>query len=85
MEHADDADANTAAGKRGLADEDEGVERIAVLGQRALDEAVVRRVRHGGEQTPVEDDRAELLVELVLVARPGRDLDEDHDVHGRRA
>ena len=74
--------ANPAAGERGLADEDERVERVAVAAQRPLDEPVVRRVRHRGEQAPVEDDRAELLVELVLVPRARRNLDEDDDVLG---
>ena len=80
---ADDATANPAAGEGRLADEHERIERIAVAAQRSLDEAVVRRIRHRGEETPVEDDRSELVVELVLVPRPGRNLDEDGDGLGR--
>ena len=66
-------------GKRRLADEDERVQRIAVAAERALDEPVVRRVRHRREEAPVEDDGAELLVELVLVPRARRHLHEDDD------
>ena len=80
VEDADRPDADAAAGERRVADEDERVERVAVLGEGALDEAVVGRVAHRGEQAAVEDDPAELVVPLVLVARPARDLDEDHDV-----
>jgi hypothetical protein len=43
VEDADDAGADAAAGKRRLAHEHEGVERVAVLPARALDEAVVGR------------------------------------------
>ena len=57
VEHADDAPADAAAGERRLADEHERVERIAVAAHRALDEPVVGRIRHRGEQAPVEDDR----------------------------
>ena len=57
VEDADDPAADAATGKRRLADEDERVERIAVAAHRALDEPVVRRIRHRGEQPPVEDDR----------------------------
>src|SRR5439155_4147814 len=77
VEDADRADADPAAGERRVGDEHERVERVAVLGERALDVAVVRGVRHRGEEAPVEHDAPELLVPLVLVARARRDLDED--------
>ena len=67
VEDADDASADPAAGERRIADEDEGVQWIAVPAHRPLDESIVRRVRHRGEEPPVEDDAAEFLVELVLV------------------
>ena len=44
VEDADGADADAAAGKGRVADEHERVERVAVLAERALDEAVVGRV-----------------------------------------
>ena len=85
VEDPDDPHADAAAGERRLADEDERVQGVAVASERPFDEAVVRRVRHGGEEPAVEHDRPELLVELVLVPRPGRHLDEDDDVgHDRR-
>src|SRR5438874_2947624 len=77
VEDADRADADPAARERRIGDEDERVERVAVIRERPLDEAVVGRVGHRGEQPPVEDDAAEPLVPLVLVARARRDLDED--------
>src|SRR5579859_1454023 len=77
VEDADRADADPAAGEGRVGNQDERVERVAVLGKRALDEAVVRGIRHRREQAPVEDDSAELFVELVLVARARRNLDED--------
>ena len=77
--HVEDPDrmhADAAAGEGRIADEDERIERVAVLGEGALDESVVGGVAHRGEQAPVEDDPAELLVPLVLVPRSARDLDE---------
>src|SRR5256886_2730823 len=76
VEDADRADADPAARERRLGDEHEGVERVAVIGERPLEEAVVGGVGHRGEEAAVEDDAAELLVPLVLVAGPHRDLDE---------
>ena len=69
-------DRDQAARERRLGDADHRVERVAVLAERVGDEAVVGRVDDRGEQEPVELDAAELLVPLVLVARPLRDLDE---------
>src|SRR5579859_1180727 len=84
VEDADRADPYAAAREGRVGDEDERVERVAVLGQRPLDEAVVRRIAHRREQPAVEEDAAELAVELVLVPRAGGDLDEDDGVghHG---
>ena len=80
VEHADRAHADPAARERRLADEHERVERVAVLAERALDVAVVGRVAHRREEPPVEHDPLELVVPLVLVPRPRRDLDEDDAV-----
>ena len=73
--HVEDADrphADAAAREGRVADEHERVERVAVLGERSLDVAVVGRVAHRGEQAAVEDDPAQLVVPLVLVARAAR-------------
>ena len=76
LEHADGLDRDQAARERRLVQADERVERIAVLPERAAQEAVVGRVRRGAHQQAVELDPAELLVVLVLVAAPLRDLDD---------
>jgi len=52
------------------------VERIAIGGQRARDEAVVARVVDRAVQQPVQPDQPALLVELVLVLGSARDLDD---------
>src|SRR5439155_21051057 len=80
VEDADRANADATAGEGRIADEHERIERIAVLAERSLDVAVVRGIAHRGEEAPVEDDPTELLVELILVPRPGRNLDVDHTV-----
>ena len=79
-------DLDAAAGERRLGDDDHHVERVAVGGQRVPEEAVVGRVAERGEQQPVELDRPELLVPLVLVRGALRDLDDrDERLVGRRA
>ena len=81
VEDADDARADAATGEGRLADEDERVERVAVLTERTFDEAVVRGIAHRGEEPPVEDDVAGRRIDLVLVARAHRHLDEDGRLH----
>src|SRR5262249_44836242 len=58
---------------------------VAVLGQRVLEVAVVGGVTHRREEPAVEDDAADLVVPLVLVARAAGDLDEDDVGHRRGA
>jgi len=82
VEDADGTDADAAAREGRVGDEYERVERVAVLGERPLEEPVVGRVAGRGEEAAVENDASELLVPLVLVARAARDLDErDVPVH----
>ena len=81
VEHADRADAHQAAGERRLLQQHQGVERVAVLAEAVLDVAVVGGVAGGGEQQPVEPDPSGLVVDLVLVAVPLRDLDGDVELH----
>ena len=75
-EHADRAAADQAARERRLLEEDQRVERVAVQAEGVLDEAVVGRVRRGGEQRAVEPDPTGLVVDLVLVALTLGDLDQ---------
>ena len=77
QERPDRAGRNDAAGEGRLLDDHEGVQRIAVSGQRLHHESVVRGIVDRGEEHSVEADAAGLLVELVLLAGAPRDLDED--------
>ena len=52
------------------AQEDERVERVAVLAERSLDEAVVGGIGHRREQATVEHDVAGLGIDLVLLRDP---------------
>ena len=63
-------------GERRLRHDDHRVQRVPVGGERVAEEAVVGRVAERGEQQPVELDRPQLLVPLVLVRRPLGDLDD---------
>jgi hypothetical protein len=79
VEHAHRAGANDAAREGRLRNQDEDVERVAVLRQRAIDEAVVGRVMHARVEDPVEHESMTGVVELVLVAAAERDLDRHLD------
>ena len=80
--HPDRAALDQAAGERRLADQQhQRVERVAVETEGVLDEAVVGGVLRRGEQRPVEPDPPRLMVDLVLVAAPLRDLHEYVELH----
>ena len=79
VEDADRTSADDAAGEGRLTDDDEDVERVAVIGHAALDEAVVARVMDAAVQHPVEHEPMPGVVVLVLVAAPGGDLDDHLD------
>ncbi len=79
LEAADRARPDMAAGEGGLVDDQQGVGVVAVTGAGALDEPVIEVVEDGAAQHPVQAVDADLFVELVLVARPARDLDDDLD------
>ena len=80
-EHADRPGADQAARKRRALHQHERVERVLVLAERALDEAIIGRVLRRGEQRPVEPDPARRMVNLVLVALTFRDFDRYVEVH----
>src|SRR5690606_1861755 len=60
---------------------DQRVQRVAVLAEGVLDEAVVGRVGGRGEESTVQADPTRLVVHLVLVPRTLRDLDRDVELH----
>ena len=70
-------------GNVGSRDEHQRVERVAVLAEGVLDEAVVGRVLGRGEQRPVQADPAGRVIHLVLVAVPLGNLNRDVEIHGR--
>ena len=59
--------------------EHQRIERIAVVAERARDEAVIGRVVHRAVEDAVEPKEPRLLVELVLVLAALRDLDDDRE------
>jgi hypothetical protein len=81
-EHADGAAGDQAAGEGRLVEQHQGVQRVAVPAEGALHEPVVGRVAGAGEQPPVQADAPGVVVHLVLVALPLRDLDGDVELHG---
>ncbi len=70
-------------GKGRLLDEDERIQRVAVVAQSSLDEPVVGRILGSGEEGAVEPDSSGLVVNLVLVAVPLGNLDRDVEVQHR--
>src|SRR5699024_6216666 len=80
-EHAQGAAADQAAREGRLLEQHQAVQRIPVLAEGPLDEAVVVRVAGGGEQHPVESDAPVVVVHLVLVAIPPGDLDGHVEFH----
>src|SRR5690606_26937924 len=80
-EHAQRAALDQAAGEGRLLEQHERVERVAVLAERALDEAVVVGVARRGVEHAVEADASGLVIHLVLVPRTLGDLDRDAELH----
>ena len=79
LQAADGPRPDVAAGEGRLVDDQQRVGVIAVTRARALDEAVVEVVEDSAREDAVEPEDVRLLVVLVLVARPARDLDHDLD------
>ncbi len=80
-EHPDGPAVDQTAREVRFADEDQRVERVSVVAQSALDEAVVGRVLGRGEQRPVQPDPPRQVVYLVLVALAFRNLDRHVESH----
>ena len=83
LQQADGANLHDAAGEAGCVDEDECVERIAVVGERAGDESVVARVMDRRIEVAVQPEDVELLVVLVLVDALMGNFDDGIDDIGR--
>ena len=83
LEDADGTHGTRQPGNVGDVDEQQRVERIAVLPERLQQEAVIARVDHARVERPVEHDALQPRVVLVLVAAALRDLDERDRQVGR--
>ena len=80
-QRADRAAANDDAGNDLNRDYDHAIGRVAVVRQRAGDEAIVCGVEHGRVKKAVDEHRAGFLVHFVLHGRAAlRDFDHDVDV-----
>ena len=85
VENAHRAGPDDATGERRLRDHDQDVERVAVIGQAALDEAVIAGVVDARVEDPVQHEPVSDVVILVLVPAPARDLHHDLDRAALRA
>ena len=71
----------TAPGTIGAGIRDQHVDRVAVVGQRMRDEAVIAGIAHRRVQEAVDEQRAGILVHLVFDRLAAdRHLDDDVDV-----
>jgi hypothetical protein len=83
--HPEDPDrpgADPAPGEDRLLEQHQDIQRVAVLGQRVRNEAVVGRVDGRREQPPVQVQHMAFVIELVLVPAAPRHLDDDLDRAG---
>src|SRR3982750_2664171 len=85
LQNAEGPAVDLTAWKGRLVEMDEDVQRVAVLGQGAGNEAVISRVVHRGIENAIETDHTARLVELVLVPAPCGNFDYCSDVVGRMA
>ena len=78
LQHADRATAHDDAGDERHRRKHQHIRRIAVIGKRARNVAVVARIPHCGRHEAVDEHCAGLLIDLVLDRIPvHRDLDND--------
>src|SRR5512138_2599589 len=75
-EYADRPHDDETAGERRHRHHYENIEWVTIVSERAREEAVIARIVDRTVQQPVELEEAGVLVQLVLVAAPARDLDD---------
>jgi hypothetical protein len=83
LEHGDRPCLDDAPGEHRLGQQHQRVQRVAVLAERVLDEPVVGRIAKGRVEVAIQLDPAGVVVDLVLVARALRDLDDNVKLHRR--
>src|SRR3954454_21789491 len=86
VQHTDGSGDDPHAGKDGIFEQDQSVQRVAVAGQGFGNVSVVGRIGGRREQPSVEVDAAGVVIDLVLVTTAAGDLHDDvNAVVGQRA
>src|SRR5262245_36937824 len=73
------ADLHQAPCKDGDGEQDQHIERVAILGEGTRQKPVIARVLYCTEEYAVKPKNAQFLVELVLVALVGGNLNDSSD------
>jgi serine-type D-Ala-D-Ala carboxypeptidase/endopeptidase (penicillin-binding protein 4) len=81
-EHAHRTAADDDARERRLLEQNEGIEGVAVLTQGVVDEAIVMGIARCGEEHAIQANTTGLVIQLVFIATPARNLDRDVELHG---
>ena len=80
-EHTECAATNHTTRESGLFKEDEGVKRITVFTEGVINEAVIIGIPCRSEEHTVKADASRLVIDLVLVPVPLRDLNGHIEFH----
>ena len=81
LEHAKHAGGHDHAGQHRLGQNHEGVQRIAVFAEGAVNEPIVERIGHGGKQVAVQVNLAGFVIYLVFIAGTFGDFDGYFNAH----
>lgn len=76
VQNAYGADVHQAPGEARFINQDQRVKRIAIVAERAWNEAVIARIMHGGVKRAIEPEDAEISVVFIFVRRIFWNLDD---------